>query len=153
MPQHPKRSRRRLVGGAVIVALMALAAMPAYLALSPSWRPVAVRLACTAAAIAGCVRALRWARGAAAPSVVSPLDGHAPPAAGPELDARFLALRDDVIYGTRSRRYFDVILWPRLQALAGSEMLPRPANRRGIRRRGPSLRAISEVVAEIEKRP
>lgn len=153
MPQRPRRSRRRLVGGAVVVALVALAAMPAYLALSPSWRPVAVRLACTVAVIAGCVRALRWARGAAAPSVVSPLDGHTPPAAGPELDARFLALRDDVIYGARSRRYFDVILWPRLQALAGSEMLQRPADRRGIRRRGPSLSAISELVAEIEKRP
>lgn len=153
MPQHPKRSRRRLVGGAVLVALVALAAIPAYLALSPSWRPVAVRLACTAAVIAGCVRALRWARGAAAPPVVSPLDAPAPPAAVPELDARFLALRDDVIYGTRSRRYFDVILWPRLGALAGSEMLARPANRRGFPRRGPSLRAIEELVAEIEKRP
>lgn len=153
MPQHPRRSRRHLVGAAVVVALVALAAMPAYLALGPSWRPVAVRLVCTAAVIAGCVRALRWARGAAAPSVVSPLDGHAPPVPGPELDARFLALRDDVIYGTRSRRYFDVILWPRLSELAGSEMPPRPADRRGIRRRGPSLRAIEELVAEIEKRP
>jgi hypothetical protein len=132
---------------------MALAAMPAYLALSPSWRPVAVRLACTVVVIAGCVRALRWARGAAAPSVVSPLDAPASPAAGPELDARFLALRDDVIYGTLSRRYFEVILWPRLGELAGSVMLPRPANRRGLRRRGPSLRAIEKLVAEIEKRP
>ena len=153
MPQPPRRSRRRLVGGAVVVALVALAAMPAYLALSPSWRPVAVRLVCTAAVIAGCVRALRWAREAAAPSIVSPLDGHAPLPAGPELDARFLALRDDVIYGTRSRRYFEVILWPRLGELAGSEMLPRPADRRGLRRRGPSMRAIEELVAEIEKRP
>jgi len=141
------------VGGAVIVALVALGAMPAYLALGPSWRPVAVRLVCTTVVIAGCVRALRWARGAAASPVVSPLDAPALPTVGPELDARFLALRDDVIYGARSRRYFDVILWPRLDALAGTAMLPRPANRRGIPRRGPSLRAISEVVAEIERRP
>jgi hypothetical protein len=141
------------VGGAVIVALVALGAMPAYLALGPTWRPVAVRLVCAAAVIAGCMRALRWARGAAAPPVVSPLDGHAPPAAGPALDARFLALRDDVIYATRSRRYFDVILWPRLQALANPAMLPRPASRRGLRRRGPSPRALAELVAEIERRP
>jgi hypothetical protein len=46
-----------------------------------------------------------------------------------------------------------VILWPRLGELARSEMLPRPANRRGLRRRGPSLRAIEELVAEIENRP
>lgn len=153
MPERARRSRGRLAGGAVVVAVMALGAMPAYLALPPSWRPVAVRLLCAAAVIAGCVRALRWARGAAAPPVVSPLDAPAPPAAVPELDARFLALREDVIYGTRSRRYFDVILWPRLYALAGTEMLPRPADRRGLRRRGPSLRAIEGLVAEIERRP
>jgi hypothetical protein len=135
------------------VALVALAAMPTYLALSPTWRPVAVRLSCAAAVIAGCVRALRWARAAAAPSVVSPMDAPAPPAAVPELDARFLALRDDVVYGTRSRRYFDVILRPRLDTLAGAEGLPRAADPRGIRRRGPSLRAIEELVAEIERRP
>ena len=141
------------MGGAVVVALVVLGAMPAYLALGPSWRPVAVRLVCTTVVIAGCVRALRWARGAAVSPVVSPLDAPALPTAGPELDARFLALRDDVIYGARSRRYFDVILWPRLDALAGTAMLPRPANRRGIPRRGPSMRAISEVVHEIERRP
>jgi hypothetical protein len=32
-------------------------------------------------------------------------------------------------------------------------LVPRPANRRGIPRRGPSLRAIAELVAEIESRP
>ena len=37
--------------------------------------------------------------------------------------------------------------------LARSEALPRPADRRGLRRRGPSLRAIEQLVAEIEKRP
>ena len=58
-----------------------------------------------------------------------------------------------MIYGARSRRYFDVILWPRLGALAGSETLTRPADRRGVRRRGPSLRAIEALVAEIERRP
>lgn len=152
MPERARRPHRRLVGGAVLLALVALAAMPAYLALPPSWRQVGVRLLCGAAVIAGCVRALRWARGAAAPSVVSPLDAPAPPPAVPELDARFLALRDDVIYGARSRRYFDVILKPRLDALAGTETLPPPAPRRGLRRRGPSLRALAELVTQIERR-
>ena len=98
-------------------------------------------------------RAALGARGRRAVGRLSPGWRTPPPAAGPELDARFLALRDDVIYGTRSRRYFEVILWPRLRELAGSEMLPRPADRRGLRRRGPSLRAIEELVAEIERRP
>ena len=74
------------------------------------------------------------------------------PGAGPELDTRFLALRDDVIYSVRSRRYFDVILWPRLSELAGTE-LPRPAPRRGIRRRGPSMSELTHLVTEIEGRP
>jgi hypothetical protein len=152
MPEASRRSRRRLVALAIVAALVALAAMPTYLALSPSWRPTAVRVACAAAVIAGCVRALRWARGAAAPSVISAVDAPVPPPAGPELDARFLSLREDVISGTRSRRYFEVILWPRLCALAGTA-LPRPANRRGLPRRGPSLRAIEELVARIERRP
>src|SRR5688500_15572858 len=103
MPEASRRSRRRLVALAIVAALVALAAMPTYLALSPSWRPTAVRVACAAAVIAGCVRALRWARGAAAPSVISAVDAPVPPPAVPELDARFLSLREDVIYGTRSR--------------------------------------------------
>ena len=153
MPEPRRQPRRRLAVGAVVAALVALAGMPTYLALSPSWRPVVVRLACAAAVIGGCVRAMRWARGAAAPPVVSPIDAPAPAAASAELDPRFLALRDDVIYGARSRRYFDVILAPRLAALAGTEGLPPVPPRRGFRRRGPSLRAVEALVAEIERRP
>ena len=153
MAARPRPARRRVAIGAVVTALVALAAMPTYLALSPAWRPVVIRLASAVAVVGGCVRALRWARGAAAPAAVSPLDSPAPPAPGPELDARFLALRDDVIYGVRSRRYFDVILAPRLAALAGPEGLPPVAPRRGLRRRGPSLRTLEALVAEIERRP
>jgi len=150
-PRRP--SRRRLAVGAVAAAVVALAAMPTYLALSPAWRPVVVRLACAAAVVAGCARAMRWARGAAGPSATSPLDAPPPPAPSPELDARFLALRDDVIYGARSRRYFDVILAPRLAALAGARGLPPVPARRGLRPRGPSLAALDALVAEIERRP
>jgi len=124
--------------------------MPAYLALSPPWQPVAVRLSCAAIVAAGCVRALRRARGAMEAEPRSPLDAPPPPAAVPELDARFLALRDDVIHGTRSRRYFDRILWPRLSGLAGTD-LPRPAERRGLRRRGPSMSVLARLVTEIER--
>jgi len=152
MPARAERSPRRLAGRAIVAALVVLAAMPAYLALSPPWQPVAVRFACAAIVATGCVRVLRRARGAMEPEPVSPLDAPPPPAAVPELDQRFLALRDDVIYGTRSRRYFDAILWPRLSALAGTD-LPRPAERRGLHRRGPSMSALARLVTEIERRP
>src|SRR5262245_36244453 len=153
MPPPRRPSRRRLAIGALAAAVVALAAMPTYLALPPAWRPAILRLACAAAVVAGCVRAMRWARSAAAPSALSPLDAPPPPAPGPELDARFLALRDDVIYGARSRRYFEVILAPRLAALAGAEGLPPVSTRRGLRPRGPSLDALEALVTEIERRP
>jgi len=61
-------------------------------------------------------------------------------------------LRDDLVASTRRRRYFDVVLWPRLSALAGPD-LPRPAESRGPIRRGPSLAAIERLVTRIEGRP
>ena len=152
MPARARRSRRSLVGASIVVALVALASMPAYLALAPSWRAVAVRLVCAATVVAGCVRAVRWARDAVAAHGASLLDAPPAPAAGAELDARFLALRDDVRYSVRSRRYFDVILWPRLVELGGPG-LAAPAPRRRLRRRGPSIGELSRLVSDIEGRP
>ena len=152
MPPRARRSRRPLVGAAVVTTLVALAAMPAYLALAPSWRAVVVRLVCAVAVVAGCVRAVRWAKNAVAAGSGPVLDAPPPLPAGAELDARFLALRDDVRYSIRSRRYFDVILWPRLVELGGAGMTP-PARRRRLRRRGPSLGELSRLVSEIEGRP
>ena len=77
----------------------------------------------------------------------------APPEPAPELtlDPRFLRLRDDLVGSTRRRRYFDVVLWPRLSALGGPD-LPRPAEPRGPIRWGPSLEAIERLVTCIEER-
>ena len=152
MPPQARRSRRTLVGAGIAATLVALAVMPAYLALAPSWRVLVVRLACAAAVGAGCARAARWARDAVAARGVSLLDAPTPQPPGAEIDARFLALRDDVRYSIRSRRYFDVILWPRLVELGGAGMTP-PARRRRLRRRGPSIGELSRLVSEIEGRP
>lgn len=127
-------------------------ALPVYLMVSPSWRPAAVRLSCAVVVAFGCVHARRWARDALAAHAISPFD--APPAPPPAavLDAGFCKLRDDLAASTRSRRYFDVILWPRLSALAEAE-LPRPAERRVVSRRGPPLHVLGGIIAEIERRP
>jgi hypothetical protein len=150
MPARAEPSPRRRAGRAILAALVVLAATPAYLALSPPWQPVAVRLSGAAIVIAGCVRLLRLARSAMEAAPPSPLDKPPPPAAAPALDARFLALRDDVTHGMRSRRYFDRILWPRLSRLAGRD-LARPPEGRGLRRRGPSMSALTRLVSEIER--
>jgi len=151
MPARAEGSRRSLAGRAIAAALLVLAALPVYLTLEQSWRPIALRLACAVVVAAGCVRARRWVRETVEPHAISAVDAppREPPA--PELDARFMRLRDDLIASTRSRRYFDVILWPRLSKLAGAD-LPRPAKRRGIPRLGPSLHALEGLIAEIEGR-
>lgn len=152
MPPYAERSGLGLVARGLLAALLLLAAIPAYLAFAPSWRAAAVRVGCAVIVISGCARVIRGVRRSIEGHAPSALD--APPAMSPapELDERFLRLRDDLVFSTRSRRYFDVILWPRLGELAGGT-LPRPAERRGIRRRGPSLKTLESLIAEVEKRP
>jgi hypothetical protein len=152
MPAPANRSGRRLIGLAIVATLLALVVLPGYLLIPPSWRSAVVRLAGAVVVAVGCVYVRRWARDALAAHAISPFD--APPAPPPaaQLDASFRKLHDDLIASTRSRRYFDVILWPRLSALTGAE-LPRPAERRVASRPGPSLHAIERIIAEIERRP
>ena len=151
MPSHPERSPYRWIAQGLLVLLLVLAAIPAYLTLAPSWRTLAVRLGCAAIVIAVCVRLTRGVRDSLDEPPVSALDAPPQPAAAPELDERFLRLRGDLIASTRRRQYFDAILWPRLLGIAG-ESLPRPAERPGLRRLGPSLSAIERLIAEAEKR-
>jgi hypothetical protein len=152
VPARAERFPRRLAGRAILTALVLLAAMPAYLTLDPSWRPLAVRLACALIVVGGFLRARRWVREAMAGDAGSPIDAPRPAPPAPEMDARFMALRDDVIASARSRRYFDVVLWPRLRDLAGGD-LPCPRERRGMRWRGPSLSALASVIRRIEGPP
>jgi hypothetical protein len=152
MPPYVERSAFGLVARGILAALLLLAAIPAYLAFAPSWRAAAVRVACAVIVITGCARVIRGVRGSIEGHAPSALDAPPPMSPAPELDERFLRLRDDLVFSTRSRRYFDVILWPRLVELAGGT-LPRPAERRGIRRRGPALKTLESLIAEVEKRP
>src|SRR5262249_60437475 len=115
-------------------------------------RPTAVGVSCAALVAPGCLRARRWARETMAAAETSPLDAPPPPPPAPEVDARFLRLRDDVIGATRSQRYFDLILWPRLVELTDAAALVRPPGRRGPGQRGPSPRAPGAPVAEIRTR-
>jgi hypothetical protein len=152
MPEPARRSGPRLVARAIALALLVLAALPAYLTVAPKWRPAATRLACAAVVAVGCARACRRARDVVAAYPLSVFDVPPPPPLGPTLDPRFLRLRDDLIASTRRRRYFDVVFWPRLVALGGPD-LPRPAERHLSKRRGPSLRALGDLIAYVERRP
>jgi hypothetical protein len=151
VPGRAEGVQRRLAGRALVAVLVLLVAIPAYLVLDRSWRPLAVRALCAVAVFAGVLRARRWVREAMAGGTPSPIDAPRPPAAPPDLDARFVALREDVIASARSRRYFDVVLWPRLRELAGED-LPRPPAPRGMRWRGPTLTALGSLLGRIENR-
>ncbi len=152
MPSHAERSRYRFAVQGFLAALLVLAAIPVYLTLEPSWRPLAIRLACAVIVVAGCVRVIRGVRRSIDGSAASTLD--TPPRVSPahEMDERFLRLRDELVFSTRSWRYFDAILWPRMLRLVGPSLLP-PAERAGTRRRGPSLSTLERLIAEVEKRP
>ena len=152
MPSPPERSRSRLVAYGFLGALAVLAAIPGYLVLNPSWRPVAVRVACAVIVVFGCLRVVGRVRRSIEGDPPSALD--APPLAPrrPALDEHFLRLRNDLVFSRGSRRYFDTFLRPRLRRIGGAD-LPAPAERYRMRRRGPSLNALDRLIAEIERRP
>ena len=151
MRQLSAERSRRLLARAILVVLLVLASIVAYLATAPRWRPAGVRLACTALVIMGSIRARRALRRAMEAYPLSELD--APPAPPParELDNAFRRLRDDLLFSTRSRQYFEAILWPRLLDLSGGD-LRRPAEERRARRCGPSLGELRTLIAEAEQR-
>jgi|SRR5262245_19087301 len=152
MPARRDHSSRRVAGHVIAASVVVLAALPAYLTLDQGWRPVALRVASALVVAAGGARARRWVRDTVEVRPVSALDAPPPAPLPPELDGRFLRLREDLRGSVRSQRYFDVILWPRLSALAGSD-LAQPSARRGVPRLGPSLRALEGLIARIERRP
>jgi hypothetical protein len=151
MRQLSAERSRPLLARAILVVLLVLASIVAYLATAPRWRPAGVRLACTALVIMGSIRARRALRRAMEAYPLSELD--APPAPPParELDNAFRRLRDDLLFSTRSRQYFEAILWPRLLDLSGGD-LRQPAEERRARRRGPSLGELRALIAEAERR-
>jgi hypothetical protein len=132
-----------------VAVLVGLAAIPAYLVVAPAWRPLAVRLACAVIVIFGCTRVVGSVRRSIEDDPPSALDAPLPPRRRPVLDERFVRVRDDLVFSRRSRHYFDTFLWPRLRKLGAAEPAP-PAERR---RRGPSLRTLERLIADIERRP
>ena len=135
-------------GGLSLV--VCLGALPVYVWVEPSWRGLVARLACAIVL------------GVALLQLRQVLTEHLAAGGGSALDAarlqrgaeaavphHFVDLASDVRMALRSRRYFETVLWPRLEALAGRPLVP-PARRRG---RGPSLAGLRAVLAAIERRP
>lgn len=135
---------------AVLGGVVFLAAVPAYVYVEPSWRPLVARLAAALVLGVALLQLRRTLVERIAEGGASALDD-ARHRRGPEpsVPHHFLDLTRDVRAALRSRRYFDEVLWPRLAAFT-SRPLVRPPVRRG---RGPSLTALREVIADVEKQP
>ena len=151
MPPRAERIALRLAVRGFVAVLVVLGAIPAYLTLAPAWRPLAARLACALLVATVCVRLIRAVRGSVDEPAPSALETPAARAEPPELDERFLRLRDELRFSTRSRQYFQTILWPQLSGRPGAEA-PALGARRRLRRDGPPLGALERLIAAIETR-
>jgi hypothetical protein len=141
----------RLAVRVLVGALVVLAAIPAYLMLGLTWRALVIRLGCAAVVVAVGVRVVRGIRRAIDASPAFALDTVPDEPPPPELDERFVRLRDELRFSVRSRRYFDTVLWPRLCELAGPGLASPPV-RRGRRRNGPPRATLERLIAEAERR-
>jgi hypothetical protein len=158
MPPPPERRWPGIVVGyAVLLVLVGLAATPAYVYAEPATKPAVVRLAVAVVlgvALTHLVKIVRVAIEAQPPSAFE--QALAPRAPEPRLAELFVTLRDEIRFSATSQGYFEHVLWPRMLALVARQ--PRavdpvkPSGRR-LLRRGPSLATLSALVARLEDRP
>jgi hypothetical protein len=135
---------------AVLGGVVFLATVPAYVYVEPAWRALVARLAAALVLGSTLLQLRRVLVEHLERSRASALDeARVRPGPGPGVPHHFLDLMNDVRAARRSRRFFEQVLWPRLQALS-SAPLRRPPARRG---RGPSLAGLGEVLDALERQP
>lgn len=159
MPQaHERRRWQWAAGYLVFLVCVWIALAPVYSYVESPYRAAVVR-AGAALVLGVALIQLRGAvkrHNAAQPS--SAFDGAVNRGPNePDLAPIFLKLRNEVRFSTEDQRYFENALWPRvLRLLAGRDQRSRkgapamPAGRRWIRR-GPSLAALRDLIAQIEE--
>ena len=138
------------VRSATLAGVVLFVIVPIYVYVEPSWRAFVARLACAFVLGVALLQLRHVLRGRLAERGASALDaarGWREPEPG--VPHHFRDLASDVRTALRSRRYFEKVLWPRLERLTSRPVSP-PATRPG---RGPSLASLRRVIAEIEKQP
>ena len=143
------------IAGAVALAVALVAGIASIqLLVDHSYRVAAIRLVAAAVLVLAVTRIRAFVRAAVEwPSAWEDRAGEsawAPPTYG-----QFEHFHDEIKFSARSQRYFDHVLWPRLNALASGATDPparlvRPAGRRF--GRGPSLAALRSLVESLEGR-
>jgi hypothetical protein len=119
-----------------------------------SYRVAAIRLVAAAVLLLAVTRIRAFARSAVEwPTAWEDRAGET--AWAPPTHGQFEHFHDEIRFSARSQRYFDHVLWPRLNALASEATNPpagldKPAGRRF--GRGPSLAALGALVDALERR-
>lgn len=117
-------------------------------------RPVATRIATAAVLGLAVLRIRTLLRLALDRQAHSTFDAATTPVPAPAPDrTRFHQLHEEVRFGAKSQRYFDLVFWPRLLVLAkepAARSLSKPPGRSF--GRGPSVETLARVVAAIEAR-
>jgi hypothetical protein len=148
--------RAGLVATFVVVAALAGAVALTEAFVAPAHRATAIRLIAGLALLIAVSRVRVIVRAAVGPRPSWGADEAAEARAHrPLTDARLARFYDEIRFSARSQSYFEHLLWPRLVALARdrggpSETLVKPPARRF--GRGPSVAALSRVVASLEAR-
>jgi len=153
----PEPGRRAgLVATVVVVAALggAIALTEAFVA--PAHRATAIRLIAGLVLLVAVSRVRAIVRAAVGPRPSWGGDEAAEASGHRSLtDARLVRFHDEIRFSARSQSYFEHLLWPRLVALArdrggASETLVKPPARPF--GRGPSVAALTRVIASLEAR-
>lgn len=147
--------RAATIAGVVALVLILVAGIASIqLLVDQSYRTAAIRLVAAVVLLVAASRIRRFVRTAVAwPSAWEDRAGGT--AWAPPTHGQFEHLHDEIRFSARSQRYFDHVLWPRLNALAGDATDPpvpldRPAGRH--LGRGPSLAALGALLDALERR-
>ena len=136
---------------AALVALVTFVAVPIHVYVEPPWRSPVVR---TAVALVLGVALLDLRRALARRLASGPGGGgdgwRRRTWLAPGVPQAFLDAVGDLQAGTRTRRHFERVLWPRLAALSPRPLEPPPCRSLG---RGPSLSSLRAVIAALEREP
>jgi hypothetical protein len=143
-----------IAGTVALVGALVAGIASIQLLVDHSYRSAAIRLVAAAVLLVAVSRIRAFVRAAVeSPAAWEERAGEtswAPPTHG-----QFEHFHDEIRFSARSQRYFDHVLWPRLNALASDSIKPsarldRPAGRRF--GRGPSLAALRALLAKVEER-
>jgi hypothetical protein len=142
-------------GYAILMAIVAALTGLIYDAAASAIQPFVIRLGVAFVTGASVIHLLVYFRGDPKWEPPSALEeALLRPSIPPRLDPSFIRMREEIANGLATRSYFEKVLWPRLCKLCesrGKGELPIPNERRRLGR-GPSHRALAELIGHIEGR-